>query len=236
MTGKEDKEDSMNVLVVEDEQRMAELLRKGLSEEGHTVVCAFDGSEGLEAARASEFDVIVLDVMMPKLSGYDMAKRLRAEKIMTPILMLTAKDTVTDIVQGLDLGCDDYMTKPFSFRELVARLRAIKRRESPDRGTQLQVGDLRLDPATREVLRGERRITLTKTEFSLLERLMHRSGRVVSRQFLIESVWGYDREIETNTLDAFMHLLREKVDATGEAKLIHTVRGVGYTVRSEGVS
>jgi len=225
----------MNVLVVEDEQRMAELLRKGLSEEGHTVVCAFDGSEGLEAARASEFDVIVLDVMMPKLSGYDMAKRLRAEKIRTPILMLTAKDTVPDIVHGLDLGCDDYMTKPFSFRELVARLRAIKRRESADRETVLQVADLSLDPATRDVVRGERRITLTKTEFSLLERLMHRAGRVVSRQFLIESVWGYDREIETNTLDAFMHLLREKVDAPREIKLIHTVRGVGYTVRAEGV-
>jgi len=226
----------MNVLVVEDEQRMAELLRKGLSEEGHTVVCAFDGVEGLEMARASEFDVIVLDVMMPKLSGYDMAKRLRAEKISTPILMLTAKDTVPDIVQGLDLGCDDYMTKPFSFRELVARLRAIKRRESADRETHLQVGDLILDPATRDVVRGDRRITLTKTEFSLLERLMHRAGRVVSRQFLIESVWGYDREIETNTLDAFLHLLREKIDAPGEARLIQTVRGVGYTIRADSGS
>lgn len=224
----------MNVLVVEDEQRMAELLRKGLSEEGHTVVCAHDGSEGLQMARATEFDVIVLDVMLPKLSGFDVAKRLRAEKITTPILMLTAKDTVPDIVQGLDLGSDDYMTKPFSFRELVARLRAIKRRESSDRETQLQVADLVLDPATRSVVRGSRRITLTKTEFSLLERLMHRSGRVVSRQFLIESVWGFDREIETNTLDAFMHLLREKIDAAGEAKLIHTVRGVGYTVRLDG--
>lgn len=224
----------MNVLVVEDEQRMAELLRKGLTEEGHTVVCAFDGSEGLEMARATEFDAIVLDAMLPKLSGYDMAKRLRAEKITTPILMLTAKDTVPDIVHGLDLGCDDYMTKPFSFRELVARLRAIKRRESPDREIHLQVADLVLDPATRDVVRGDRRITLTKTEFNLLERLMHRAGRVVSRQFLIESVWGYDREIETNTLDAFMHLLREKVDASGETKLIHTVRGVGYTVRTGG--
>jgi len=221
----------MNVLVVEDEQRMAELLRKGLSEEGHTVACAFDGNEGLELARASEFDVIVLDVMMPKLSGYDMARRLRAEKNSTPILMLTAKDTVPDIVQGLDLGCDDYMTKPFSFRELLARLRAIKRRDVPHRETVLRVANLSLDPASREVIRGERRITLTKTEFNLLERLMHRAGRVVSRQFLIESVWGYDREIETNTLDAFMHLLRDKIDALGDAKLIHTHRGVGYALR-----
>ena len=224
----------MNVLVVEDEQRMAELLRKGLTEEGHTVACALDGQEGLELARASEFDVIVLDVMMPKLSGYDMARRLRAEKNTTPILMLTAKDTVPDIVQGLDLGCDDYMTKPFSFRELLARLRAIKRRDAPHRETVLRVANLSLDPASREVIRGERRITLTKTEFNLLERLMHRAGRVVSRQFLIESVWGYDREIETNTLDAFMHLLRDKIDALGDAKLIHTVRGVGYSIRTDG--
>ena len=224
----------MNVLVVEDEQRMAELLRKGLSEEGHTVACAFDGNEGLELARASEFDVIVLDVMMPKLSGYDLARRLRAEKNTTPILMLTAKDTVPDIVQGLDLGCDDYMTKPFSFRELLARLRAIKRRDVPHREPVLRVANLSLDPASREVTRGERRITLTKTEFNLLERLMHRAGRVVSRQFLIESVWGYDREIETNTLDAFMHLLRDKIDALGDAKLIHTVRGVGYSIRADG--
>ena len=226
----------MNLLVVEDEHRMAELLRKGLSEEGHTVVCAHDGTEGLELARSSEFDAIVLDVMMPKLSGYDVARRLRADKIATPILMLTAKDAVPDIVHGLDLGCDDYMTKPFSFRELLARLRAIKRRESVTREPHLQVADLVLDPATREVSRGSQRITLTRTEYSLLERLMHRSGRVVSRQFLIESVWGFDREIETNTLDAFMHLLREKIDGPGMPKLIHTVRGVGYAVRADGTS
>ncbi len=226
----------MNLLVVEDEHRMAELLRKGLSEEGHTVVCALDSTEGLELARSSEFDAIVLDVMMPKLSGYDVARRLRADKIATPILMLTAKDAVPDIVHGLDLGCDDYMTKPFSFRELVARLRAIKRRESVSREPLLQVGDLVLDPATREVTRGRQRIALTRTEYNLLERLMHRAGRVVSRQFLIESVWGFDREIETNTLDAFLHLLREKIDGPGMPKLIHTVRGVGYAVRADGGS
>jgi len=224
----------MNLLIVEDEHRLAELLRKGLTEEGHTVACAYDGLEGLEMARTTEFDVIVLDVMLPKLTGFEVAKRLRTEKNATPILMLTAKDTVPDIVEGLDLGCDDYMTKPFSFQELVARLRALKRRELSDRSAQLQVADLTLDPATRDVLRGRRRITLTKTEFSLLERLMHRAGRVVSRQFLIESVWGHDREIETNTLDAFLHLLREKIDAPGEHKLIHTVRGVGYSIRADG--
>jgi DNA-binding response OmpR family regulator len=226
----------MNLLVVEDEHRMAELLRKGLSEEGHTVVCALDSTEGLELARSSEFDAIVLDVMMPKLSGYDVARRLRADKIATPILMLTAKDAVPDIVHGLDLGCDDYMTKPFSFRELLARLRAIKRRESASREPVLQVGDLVLDPATREVTRGQQRIALTRTEYNLLERLIHRAGRLVSRQFLIESVWGFDRDIETNTLDAFLHLLREKIDGPGMPKLIHTVRGVGYAVRADGGS
>lgn len=224
----------MKLLVVEDEIRMADLLRKGLSEEGHIVTCASNGAEGLALAKDYEFDVIILDVMMPKLSGYDMAKRLRAEKVQTPILMLTAKDSVPDVVRGLDLGADDYMTKPFSFDELVARLRAVKRRALVSQDPHLRVGDLVLDPASREVLRGEDRLSLTRTEYSLLERLMYRSGKVVSRRSLIESVWGFDREIEENTLDAFMHLLRNKIDLPGRAKLIHTVRGVGYMIRSDG--
>jgi len=174
-----------------------------------------------------------LDIMMPKLSGYEMAKRLRAEKVKTPILMLTAKDTVPDIVRGLDLGADDYMTKPFSFDELVARLRAVKRRGRTPQEPQMRVADLVLDPASREVVRGEQRVSLTRTEYSLLERLMYRSGKVVSRRSLIESVWGFDKEIEENTLDAFMHLLRNKIDPPGRPKLIHTVRGVGYMIRSE---
>ena len=224
----------MKLLVVEDETRMADLLRKGLAEEGHIVTCASDGAEGLALAKDYEFDVIILDVMMPKLSGYDMAKRLRVEKVQTPILMLTAKDAVPDIVRGLDLGADDYMTKPFSFEELVARLRAVKRRALVTQDPHLRVGDLVLDPASREVLRGEERLSLTRTEYSLLERLMYRSGKVVPRRALIESVWGFDREIEENTLDAFMHLLRNKVDSSGRPKLIHTVRGVGYVIRSDG--
>lgn len=224
----------MKLLVVEDEARMVDLLRKGLGEEGHTVTCASNGAEGLELARAYEFDVIVLDVMMPKLSGYDLAKRLRAEKIKTPILMLTARDAVPDIVRGLDTGADDYMTKPFSFEELVARLRAVKRRASVVQDPTLRVGDLVLDPASREVARGEDRVSLTRTEYNLLERLMYRAGKVVTRRALIEAVWGFDREIEENTLDAFMRLLRNKVDPAGKPKLIHTVRGVGYMIRSEG--
>ena len=224
----------MKLLIVEDETRMADLLRKGLTEEGHNAMCAFDGAEGLAMAKTYEFDVIILDVMMPKLSGYELAKRLRAEKIRTPILMLTAKDSVPDIVHGLDLGADDYMTKPFSFDELVARLRAVKRRALAAEETRLQVGDLTLDPASREVSRADVRISLTRTEYNLLERLMYRAGKVVSRRSLIEAVWGFDREIEENTLDAFMHLLRGKVDSVGRGKLIHTVRGVGYMIRADG--
>src|ERR1039458_6924379 len=194
----------MKLLIVEDEARMADLLRKGLTEEGHIATCASDGAEGLALARSYEFDVIILDVMMPKLSGYELAKRLRAEKVRTPILMLTARDSVPDIVRGLDLGADDYMTKPFSFDELVARLRAVKRRALVAQDNHLQVSDLVLDPASREVSRGKERVSLTRTEYNLLERLMYRAGKVVSRRSLIESVWGFDRDIEENTLDAFM--------------------------------
>jgi DNA-binding response OmpR family regulator len=226
----------MKLLIVEDEVRMAELLRKGLTEEGHAALCAFDGAEGLALAKAYEFDVIILDIMIPTLSGYEMAKRLRSDKIRTPILMLTAKDSVPDIVRGLDLGADDYMTKPFSFEELLARLRAVQRRAIAAEDTSLRVSDLLIEPSSREVSRGQVRISLTRTEYNLLERLVFRAGKVVTRRSLIESVWGFDREIEENTLDAFMHLLRTKVDPPGRPKLIHTVRGVGYIIRPDGQS
>jgi DNA-binding response OmpR family regulator len=221
----------MKLLVVEDEARMAELLRKGLTEEGHSAVCAFDGAEGLALAKGFEFDVIILDIMLPRVSGFEMAKRLRSEKIRTPVLMLTAKDSVPDIVRGLDLGADDYMTKPFSFEELLARLRAVQRRAMATADTSMRVADLVLEPSSREVSRGQTRISLTRTEYNLLERLVFRTGKVVARRSLIEAVWGFDREIEDNTLDAFMHLLRNKIDSPGRAKLIHTVRGVGYVIR-----
>jgi DNA-binding response OmpR family regulator len=224
----------MNLLIVEDEARMMDLLRQGLTEEGHMATCASDGAEGLALAKAYEFDVIILDVMLPKLSGYELAKRLRIEKVRTPILMLTARDSVPDIVRGLDLGADDYMTKPFSFDELVARLRAVQRRSLAAQDASVRVADLVVDPSSREVVRGEVRLSLTRTEYNLLERLVYRAGKVVSRRSLIESVWGFDRDIEENTLDAFMHLLRNKIDPPGRKKLIHTVRGVGYTIRPEG--
>lgn len=223
----------MKLLIVEDEPRMVELLRRGLTEEGHTVTCALDGHAGLEIARSCEFDGMILDVMMPKLNGYELAKRLRAEKISTPLLMLTAKDSVPDIVHGLDLGADDYMTKPFSFNELLARLRTIKRRAATLRKAMLQVGDLTLDPATRQVSRNGTNISLTRREYSLLEHLMYCAGRVVPRQFLIEAVWGVNHEVEDNTLDAFVRLLRQKIDGDGKPKLIHTVRGAGYMIHTE---
>jgi len=221
----------MNLLIVEDEPRMVELLRRGLGEEGHSVTCAPDGEEGLSLARSYDFDAVILDVMMPKLDGFQMLRRMRSAQVPTPVVMLTAKDTVPDVVRGLDLGADDYLTKPFSFNELLARLRAVQRRAHQLENSELQVSDLTLDPSTREVSRAGRSISLTRTEYSLLERLMCRAGKVAARRALIESVWGFDREVEENTLDAFMHLLRNKIDKPGQPKLIHTVRGVGYVIR-----
>ena len=223
----------MQVLVVEDEPRMAELLRQGLEEEGHTVVTAGNGRDGLAMAGSHPFDAIVLDVMLPGLDGFSVARKLRAARNQTPILMLTARDATHDIVEGLNLGADDYLVKPFSFEVLLARLRAVSRRGTVAEPPVLQVADLALNPAAREVSRGGRKIALTRTEFGLLELLMKRAGRVVARENLIESVWGFDCEVRSNTLDAFIRLLREKVDAAGETKLIQTVRGVGYCVRAE---
>ncbi|SPF42394.1 Response regulator MprA [Candidatus Sulfotelmatobacter kueseliae] len=221
----------MNLLVVEDEARMLELLRRGLGEEGHSVTCAPDGEEGLQLARTYPFDVVILDVMMPKLDGFQMLQRMRSARVPTPVLVLTAKDTVPDVVRGLDLGADDYLTKPFSFTELLARLRAVQRRAHRLQNPMLRVSDLTLDPSTREVSRAGLSIYLTRTEYNLLERLMYRVGKVAERRALIEAVWGFDRDIEENTLDAFMHLLRSKIDKPEQPKLIYTVRGVGYVIR-----
>jgi DNA-binding response OmpR family regulator len=224
---------SMRLLVVEDEPRMLELLRRGLTEDGHTVLCAADGDRARLNLRQQEFDVVVLDVMLPKMSGFELALQMRREKNVTPILMLTARDSVPDIVHGLELGADDYMTKPFSFDELLLRLRAVKRRASASQPPKLQVADLWLDPTTHEVSRAGEAISLTRTEYNLLERLMSNAGRVVPRDMLILSVWGRKAEIEDNTLDAFIRLLRNKVDNQGREPLIRTVRGVGYMVQRE---
>lgn len=222
----------MRVLIVEDEKRMAALLKKGLEEENHSVTLAHDGPAGLEMAELYEFDAIVLDIMLPGLDGFEVARRLRRNGNPTPILILTARDAVPDVVKGLDVGADDYLTKPFAFDEFMARLRSVARRGHSPRPARLQVADLTLDPATRQIFRGSQEIQLTPTEYRLLDFLIRRAGRVVSRNTIIEAVWGFDQEIEENTLDAFVRLLRTKVDREFKHKLIHTVRGVGYTVRA----
>jgi DNA-binding response OmpR family regulator len=223
----------MRLLVVEDERRMLELLRRGLTEEGHSVMCACDGSEGLQKLREAEFDVVILDIMMPKVNGYEVARRMRSESNSTPVLMLTAKDAVPDIVHGLDIGADDYVTKPFSFRELLLRLRALRRPAESSENSKFQVADLVLDYATRQVERNGEKISLTRTEYCLLDRLVRDAGNVVPRESLIDSIWGTEQRVTDNSLDAFVRLLRNKVDGEGRKKLIHTVRGVGYTICAE---
>jgi len=223
----------MRILVVEDDRRMAELLRQGLSEEGHSVTIAVDGRAGLSLAESDPFELLILDVMLPGIDGFSIARRLRSERNQTPILMLTARDTTKDIVEGLNLGADDYLTKPFSFEELFARVRSAGRRGPIPQPVSIQVGDLTLNQGTREVKRGERAITLTRTEYAILEFLMRHAGRVLSRDCLIENVWGGDADIESNTLDAFVRLLRTKIEAYGEPKLLQTIRGVGYALRLE---
>jgi two-component system response regulator MprA len=220
----------MRVLIVEDERRMAELLRKGLEEEGYAVAVAHDGIAGFGMAQAA-FDLILLDLMLPGMDGFQVATRLRQKGNRVPILMLTARDATPDIVRGLDLGADDYLTKPFSFDVLLARIRALLRRGPATQPVCLRAGGLELNPATHEVLRSGEPIHLTRTEFQLLEHLLRHRGKVVPRDTLIETVWGYEREIESNTLDAFIRLLRAKVEGESGRRLIHTVRGVGYAIR-----
>src|SRR6266700_2427941 len=223
----------MRVLIVEDEKKMAELLKGGLEEEHHSVSLAFDGRTGLEFAASSDFDAIVLDLMLPVLDGFEVARRLRRSHNQTPILVLTARDATTDIAKALDLGADDYLTKPFSFVELLARLRAIARRGSSSRSTLIRVADLVLDPATRRVSRGSHEIHLSPTEYKLLEFLMRRAGRVVSRDAIVDGVWGFEQDVEQNTLDAFVRLLRNRVDRGFKPSLVQTIRGIGYSVREE---
>jgi len=219
-----------NILIVEDEKKMAAVLKKGLEAENHRVTLAFDGRTGLELG-STDFDVIVLDLMLPLIDGFEVARRLRKNGNQTPILMLTARDAVPDIVKGLDVGADDYLTKPFAFEVFLARLRSVARRGSTPRPTVLQVDDLVLNPASHIVTRGEREIHLSPTEFRLLELLMRRSGRVVPRDAIVEAVWDFDHEVEENTLDTFIRLLRSKIDREHDRKLIQTVRGIGYTIR-----
>jgi DNA-binding response OmpR family regulator len=223
----------MRVLVIEDDRRLAHQLKKGLEEEGHSTSLVYEGQEGLEAATGLEFNVVVVDVMLPALDGFSLVRRMRQAGNSTPVLFLTARDANQDIVTGLDSGADDYLTKPFSFQVLLARLRALVRRKAADPRTHLQVADLVLDPDRHQVHRAGALLSLTRTEFGLLDLLMKNAGRVITRERLIHNVWGYDREIENNTLDVFIRQLRVKVDSQSSRKLIHTVRGIGYTLREE---
>jgi len=221
----------MRVLIVEDERQMAEQLRKGLEREGYSVLVAHDGETGLELARTLDHDLMILDWMLPKLDGVQVARRLRHGGLDTRILMLTARDAPPDVVEGLDCGADDYLIKPFAFEVLLARLRALARRTERTQQPVLRVLDLSLDPAAHRVARGNEEIKLSAKEFSLLHFLIRRAAQIVPRRTLIEAVWGYESSIESNTLDAFIHLLRAKVDAPPWHKLIHTVRGIGYCLR-----
>jgi two-component system response regulator MprA len=223
----------MRILIVEDDRKLATQLRKGLEENSHSTTIVFDGLDGLEAGLQGGFDVLVLDVMLPGIDGFSLIRTLRERKVTTPALLLTAKDDPDDIVEGLDAGADDYLTKPFSFKILIARLRALSRRKSVEPARELTIADLVLDPASREVKRGDATILLTRTEFMLLECLMRNGGRVMTRPRLFEVVWGVDRDVEGNTLERYISMLRSKIDTPGVHKLIHTSRGVGYVVRDE---
>ncbi|TQS27099.1 response regulator transcription factor [Microbispora sp. KK1-11] len=223
----------MRVLVVEDERRMAAALRRGLQAEGFAVDLAHDGNEGLHLARIGDYDVVVLDIMLPGMSGYNVCKQLRAEENWVPILMLSAKDGEYDMADGLDLGADDYLTKPFSYVVLVARLRALLRRGGGRRPAVLRAGDLSLDPAAREVTRGEAPVELTPREFALLEYLMRRPGEVVSKPEILEHVWDtYDTD--PNVVEVYVGYLRRKIDTPFGRAALQTVRGAGYRLASDG--
>lgn len=221
----------MRVLVVEDSRRLAGIIKRGLLEEGYAVDSAFDGEEAEYMAETTPFDVIILDIMLPKKDGVAVCRDLRAKNVNTPILMLTAKDSVEDKVSGLDSGADDYLVKPFAFSELLARLRALLRREVLPKTQRFQVGDLSLDPQSREVWRDGSRVDLTAKEYAIIEYFMRRPNAVVTRTMLGESVWDYEFDGISNIIDVYVRRLRRKIDREGETSLIQTVRGAGYRLR-----
>ena len=224
----------MRALVVEDEPKMAVLLRRGLAEEGYAADVAGTGEDAMDLAGAIPYDAIVLDVMLPGLGGIEVCRQLRASGVWTPILMLTARDGIEDRVAGLDAGADDYLVKPFSFAELLARLRALARRGQAERPAVLHGGSLRLDPATRQVWRGEAAIELSAKEFALLETFMRRPGEALSRLELLEHAWDYTYENRSNVVDVYVGYLRAKIDRPFGRHSIETVRGVGYRLRGDG--
>jgi DNA-binding response OmpR family regulator len=221
----------MRVLVVEDEVRIARFIQRGLEEEHHVVDLAGDGDEALALAAANTYDVILLDVLLPRKNGLAVCRELRERNVQTPILMLSARVTVDDRIRGLNIGADDYLTKPFSFDELVARINALARRQALDRTPLLRVGDLTLDPLTHEVRRDGRLIELTNKEYALLALLMRHPGHVLTRTQIAEQIWNMDQDTESNVIDVYIRYLRRKIDEGREQPLIRTVRGAGYTIK-----
>ncbi|MEO6604011.1 MAG: response regulator transcription factor [Aeromicrobium sp.] len=224
----------MRLLMVEDERRLAETLKRGLVAEGFVVEVVHDGAAGLMAAESNEYDVVMLDIMLPHINGYDVCKRMRAADVWTPVLMLTAKDGEYDQVDAFDVGADDYLTKPFSFVVLVARLRALVRRSAPARPVMLVAGDLQLDPRKREVRRDGAEITLTPREFGLLNFLMRHRGDIVSKSEILQSVWDLNYDGDDNVVEVYIGYLRRKIDQPFGRAAIQTVRGAGYRLESSG--
>lgn len=218
----------MRILLIEDNRRLSDSLRMILQDDGYVVDVAFDGLEGEELATLASYDVILLDIMLPEKDGLAVCRSLRLKHVSTPVLMLTARDALPDRVTGLDSGADDYLVKPFEVDELRARIRALLRRESVDKSALLRAGDLALDPATHHVQRGERSIDLTAKEFALLEYLIRRPGRIVTRQMAEEHLWSYNHTVASNIVDVYIRRLRRKIDDPSPVKLIETVRGSGY--------
>ncbi|MCW3027963.1 MAG: two component transcriptional regulator, winged helix family [Solirubrobacterales bacterium] len=223
----------MRVLVVEDKVKLAAILGRGLRKEGLSADTCGTGEDAIWMAAATPYDAVILDVMLPGIDGFETCRRLRSEDVWAPILMLTARESIDDRVAGLDSGADDYLTKPFSLRELLARLRALTRRGAAERPTVLGVGDLQLDPASRRVWRGEAEISLSQKEFALLEALMRRAGQVLSRLDLLEAAWDQSYENRSNIVDAYVRRLREKIDRPFRAQTLETVRGAGYRLRED---
>jgi DNA-binding response OmpR family regulator len=224
----------VRILVVEDDRKVARFVRQGLCEEGHAVEIATDGAAALDFVLTEPaYDLIVLDVMLPGPDGFGVLKTLRAHKVAVPVLILTARDSVPDRVAGLDLGADDYLTKPFAFEEFLARVRALLRRRDAARAPILTIDDLVVDPATRRVTRGERRIELTARQYALLEYFLRNAGRVLTRPMLAQHVWGLDFDPESNVVDVYVGYLRRRIEGPGERRLLHTVRGVGYVLKDE---
>jgi hypothetical protein len=223
----------VRVLLIEDDVTIARLLKEGLEDESYAVDVAHDGSEGYRTASADEYDVIILDIMLPEMNGYEVCRALRKDGNKTPILMLTARDAERDIVEGLDTGADDYLAKPFSFDVLLARIRALLRRPNEKLEEILQVGDLKLDPSLKKVTRASQEITLTAKEYGVLEYLMRNKGKVLSKEQIISHVWDFDADVLPNNVELFIMFLRRKIDKPFKSKLIHTVPGFGYKLEEK---